>query len=141
MKKPDPETEAPISLEESATQQMLGVIEEAFAEFLSPDDAPGLAGRVGQQCAWLFFEVGPEEARHQFELFARELEEPSGEGMHLLLDFLGGALAEFFDENRAAGFALDFVGHPYEGITIFARSETQNLKAERLAAALLAEDA
>jgi len=82
--------------------------------------------------------VGTSKRAHEFEVKI-EIKKPNDDKdtVLLLLDFLDGALQEFFRYDRKAGFGLDFAKRRFEGLDLFVRQEYRDFEAERLADELL----
>jgi len=112
-----------------------------YGKELQAGETIRIEASTGPGSAFVRASVGPEARPHRFEVFARGI---PGEGLDgalgVVLDFLDGALTEYFDEHRDAYLPLDFVGHPYEGHVVFARSELRDLEAEAAARALLGDE-
>ncbi len=131
---PDLDRETPHLVAGDLLEQTHAALTERFGDRLDDGDAIDLVLRRGDGAGHLWCAVGPSHRPHVFEFFCRDVEGPfAGGALAVLLDFCEGSLEQYFDEDKDAGFALDYVGHPFEGHIVFAKSELRDFHAEQLA--------
>ena len=134
---PAPEEETPHPMD----AEILGDLQKALCQRHagSSQDAESirLEGGQGPGAAWLKASVPRGRQVHEVEIFTRDVPGEALEAIGLVADYLDGVLTELTEADGEAFLPLDFVGAPFEGFTIFARSRLRDLEAERLADELL----
>lgn len=132
---PDIETECPADGGDDLASHIEQGLIEKFDKHLKDLSEIKIQIRLGYQAAYLQCRVGSSEHMHQFDFFARNVPGVDFDGaLGVLVDFLDGAMEQFFEADRDAYFPLDYTGHPCPGgHTVYARSTLRNLIAEEAA--------
>jgi hypothetical protein len=101
-------------------------------------DRVKIEAKTGPEAAWLKCAIGSDARAHEIELFVRDVDDSGIDGgLGVLVDFLDGALEQFFEADRDAWLPLDFTGHPAGEHVVLARMELRDYAAERMADELL----
>jgi len=130
--------ECPHKISSAFSRKIELLFNQQYQQQLNIGEGIVIEGIYGLNTACLNAKIGSVDAFHLFQVFAPFKETLPHEDMFAwLVDYLDGAIAEFFEEDRCAFFPLDFSKRNFEKITLWVRHEFHNIKLEKMADQIL----
>lgn len=135
---PQPESETPAKVESDVIADVEEALSTRHGAGLVRDETLRLDARTGVGSAWLKARIGTDDRAYEAEVFVRGIEGELFEGaLGFLVDYLDGLLEEWIANDRDAWLPLDWDAREYEDVTVFARGDLRDYRAEREADRLL----
>ena len=130
--------ETPTLVDLNLQKDINNLLNERYQTHLEKHETILIIAKIGDGASYLSAQLGDNDRAHVFEFFVRDCQKSDLDGgLDLLIDYLDGALFEFFEEDRNAFFPLDFTPRDFESHQIWVRHEFHDFKAESLALGLL----